>query len=170
MNQEDTLVDEAIDEQGEQYAAEEISICRTKIDPTERLLGILSGNVDGKDELDRMVLTDQQVIFYSRGNPNSIVRYDYQQVDSAKAKKGKLLTHLGEISIISQGKKLTFKNVNVEYLNQILDIISRMKANAPSKQTDRKQLPTFQPRFCTKCGRQTKIEDRFCRNCGAELK
>jgi len=119
------LIDEWILEQGEEAA--EIACCRNFFDPGEILMAIITGNVDGEPGLDRLALTDRRIILYSRARPQDALSFGYEQLSSVKGKRGKVLTHLGEVNLSARGRSVRFKNIGVDYVDQILDLISRMK-------------------------------------------
>jgi hypothetical protein len=123
----DALVDQRIDIEGAQRVAEEISLCKKYFLPNEKLLAIIMGDVDGKPELNRLALTDNRIIFYSRDNSQSAILFDYEQIDTVRGKKGKVLTHLGEINLYMKGQPVRFRNMLEEYVDHILDIIHKMR-------------------------------------------
>jgi hypothetical protein len=162
MNHDYPLIDESIDEQGDDYVAEEKMICHKYMNSDERLLAVFSGNVDQENELDRMMLTDKRAVLYSRGESQPARSFRYSEIESAKTKKGKLLTHLGEITIHAKGEIVTLKNVQAQYLNYIVDTFSRMKTIVQSS-------PSATLQYCTNCGNPMKQGDKFCTNCGKNL-
>jgi len=123
----DIVVDERIDIEGKSYLEEEISHCKRYLDQDEKMLALIKGNVDGESEFNRLVLTNKQIIFYPRSKFQSAITLSYKQDPTVERKKGKFLTHLGEINFQIKGKNIKFKNILVEYIDEIIDIVSTMK-------------------------------------------
>lgn len=124
------LIDERIDIEGKQYVDKEFSHCKKHLDPNEKILALIEGNVGEKPELNRLALTDRRIIFYPRGKSNGAITFDYKQIDTIKGKRGKILTHLGEVTLYTKGRTLSFKNMLEEYIDQIVDMTSKMKQKA----------------------------------------
>ena len=85
------------------------------------------GEVEGKPELDRLALTDRRVLFYSAKSSDACMKFDYGQVASVDARKGKVLKHLGEINLSVEGERVRFKNILKESAEQVLNTIFEMK-------------------------------------------
>jgi hypothetical protein len=119
------LVDECILEEGNEAA--EIANCKNYLDPHERLLAIIAGDVDGRVELNRLALTDRRVILYSQVRLQRAISFGYEEIVTVKGKKGMFLTHLGEINLLGKSGSVRFKNMGEQYLEQITKMISRMR-------------------------------------------
>ena len=88
---------------------------------------MLTGTVEGIPTLNRLTLTNMRILFYSKTTFQNPISIDYGQVENVKRKNGTFLPHLGEIKVSSKGKVIRFKNVGIEYIDQIINLISNIQ-------------------------------------------
>jgi hypothetical protein len=117
------LIDEWIGEQGKEE--EETSECQKILKTNEKLLALVAAR--GEQGFNRLAVTDKRVVIYSQGKIQSAVSYDFGQIDEVKGNRNAPLIHLGEINMSARGSIVSFKNVGMEYVDQVVALISRMK-------------------------------------------
>ena len=115
------LIDEWIGEQGN----DEESEFRRVLNGDEKLLALVAAR--GERRLNRLAVTNRRVVIYSQGKIQSVVSYDYGKIDKAEGKRSAFLTHLGDINLSTREGFVRFKNVGVEYVDQVVALITRMK-------------------------------------------
>jgi hypothetical protein len=117
------LVDEWIGE----YGKEEIEIveCKRMLKTDEKLLALVA--VREEQGPNRLATTDKRVMIYPQGNIENLVSYDYGQIEAVRGKRNTPLVHLGEIILSVKGNNVILKNVGMEYVDQIVELITRMK-------------------------------------------
>jgi hypothetical protein len=76
----------------------------------------------------RLAVTDKRAMIYQQGHIESMVSYDYGQIDAVRGKRNTPLVHLGEIILSVKGNNVLLKNVGMEYVDQIVELIIRMKS------------------------------------------
>jgi len=150
MSNDEVLFSESLLEDEEQ-ADEEADEAGKYLDPDEKLLAIIEGNVDGESSLNRLALTDRRIIFYPRSEgllaafkKTSVLSFDYGQVGTVQGRKGALM---GEINLSTKDRIIRFKNMIKDDVDQIAGMISRMKDKvktqeilAPSRESALDQL------------------------------
>ena len=119
------VLDDQIDIEGKQYVEEEFAHCQKYLDPNENIVALITGTVEGTPTLNRLVLTNKRILFYPKTTLQNTISIDYLEVTQIKGKRNTFRTHLGEINVSAKGKDVRFKNVGIEYVNQITDLISR---------------------------------------------
>jgi hypothetical protein len=119
-----TIVDDQIDIEGEQYVKEEFAQCRKHLDPHENIVALITGTVEGTPNLNRLAITNTRLLYYPKTTVQTAISLEDSDVNQIKGKRNPVLTHLGEITVISKGKRIRFKNVGIEYVHQITDLIS----------------------------------------------
>ena len=117
------LIDEWISEEGKEY--EETAECQRLLTVGERLLELVAAR--GQPGLNRLAVTDKRVIFYSRGNIQSAVSYEYEQISEVRGQRNVALRHLGEITVSANGSTVSLKNVGIEYVDKVVMLVSKMK-------------------------------------------
>jgi hypothetical protein len=97
------------------------------INPQEKIRAVVTGCLDGQTSLNRILLTEKQVVFYTKGvgflestSKASPISLNYDQIISFQVKKGWI--SLGEISISTKDKNFKFQNVEHDNVNLILDL------------------------------------------------
>jgi hypothetical protein len=128
--QTDFLIDERIDIEGARHVAQETSICKQHLLSGEKLLAIVLGEVEGRPELDHLALTDRRIIFYSSGKSEKPMILNHEEIKTVKGKKGKVLTHLGEINLNAKRKTVRFKNILAEYVDEIVQKMNKKYQHA----------------------------------------
>ena len=117
------LIDEWISEEGNEK--EETTECQRLLTADEKLLELVAGR--GQPGLNRLAVTDKRVIMYSRGNIQSAVSYDYEQIDEVRGQRNAALRYLGEITVSAKGSTVSLKNVGIEYVDEVVALVSKMK-------------------------------------------
>jgi len=117
------LVDEWIGEQGKEET--ELDECNRMLKTDEKLLALVA--VREEQEPNRLAVTDKRVMIYPQGNIENLVSYDYGQIEAVRGKRNTPLVNLGEIILSVKGNKVILKNVGMEYVDQIVELITRMK-------------------------------------------
>ncbi len=118
------LVDEWIGEQGEEET--ELNECNRMLKTDEKLLALVA--VREEQGPNRLAVTDKRAMIYQQGHIESMVSYDYGQIDAVRGKRNTPLVHLGEIILSVKGNNVLLKNVGMEYVDQIVELITRMKS------------------------------------------
>ena len=117
------LVDEWIGEHGKEEM--EIDECKRMLKTDEKLLALVA--VREEQGTNRLAVTDKRVMIYPQGKIEDVVSYDYGQIDVVRGKRNTPLVHLGEIILSVKGSNVILKTVGMEYVDQIVELISRMK-------------------------------------------
>jgi hypothetical protein len=117
------LIDEWIGEQGneEEERAESQRLLLTD----EKLLKLVAAR--GQPGLNRLAVTNKRVVVYYHGNVQNAISYEYGEVDKVKGRRNVALRHLGEITVSAKGSTVSLKNVGIEYVNQVVTLVSKMK-------------------------------------------
>jgi len=137
LSDDEVLFSESLLEDEEQ-TDEEAEIAQTYIDPDEKLLAVIEGNVDGESSLNRLALTDRRVVFYPRSEgflsafkKTSAASFAYSQIETVQGRKGTLL---GEINLSAKDRIIRFKNMAKDDVDQIAGMISRYKEKAKTQE------------------------------------
>jgi len=137
VSDDEVLFSESLLEDEEQ-ADEEAEEAEMYLDPDEKLLAIIEGNVDGESSLNRLALTDRRIIFYPRSKgllaafrKTSILSFGYGQVSTVQGRKGTLM---GEINLSTKDRIVRFKNMAKDDVDQIAGMISRYKESAKTQE------------------------------------
>ena len=117
------LVDEWIGESGKEEI--EIVECKRMLKIDEKLLALVA--VREEQGPNRLAVTDKRVMIYPQGKIEGVVSYDYGQIDAVKGKRNTPFFHLGQIILSVKGSNVILKTVGMEYVDQIVELISRMK-------------------------------------------
>ena len=117
------LIDEWISEEGKEE--EETAECQRLLTADEKLLELVAAR--GQPGLNRLAVTDKRVVIYSRGNIQSAVSYDYEQIGEVRGQRNVALRHLGEITVSAKGSTVSLKNVGIEYVDKVVALVSKMK-------------------------------------------
>jgi len=117
------LIDEWISEEGNEQ--EETAECQRLLATDEKLLELVAAR--GQPGLNRLAVTDKRMVIYSRGNIQSAVSYDYEQIGEVRGKRNVALRHLGEITVSAKGSTVSLKNVGIEYVDEVVALVSKMK-------------------------------------------
>ena len=123
----DFILDERIDIEGAESVNKEVEKCKRYLKPKEKLIALFVGNLEGKPTFNRLAITKKRLIFYSQTNPLNSLAFNYEQIDTVRAIKGKILTHLGEINLTTSGNKLRFTNVLEADSRIAADLIRKMR-------------------------------------------
>ena len=117
------LIDEWIGEQGKEE--EETSECRRILNRDEKLMALVAAR--GEQELNRLAVTDKRVIIYAKGHIQTAASFDFGQIDKVEGQRSTPLIHLGAINVTVRGSVVSLKSVGIEYVDQVVALISRMK-------------------------------------------
>ena len=117
------LIDEWIGEQGKEEI--ETNECKKMLKTDEKLLALIA--IREEQGPNRLAATNKRVMIYPQGNIENLVSYDYGQIEAVRGKRNTPLVHLGEIILSVKGSNVILKTVGMEYVDQIVELISRMK-------------------------------------------
>jgi len=127
----DWIIEEALDE--EKSEAEEIADCENHLEPDEKLLMIVASRAESA-RLNRAALTDNHVTFYPKGKFQSGKSFDYGEIDDAERRRSmsdRLTGHLIDIVLSAKGTTLKFEKVGIEWSDEVVSTISKMKKQRP---------------------------------------
>jgi len=120
----DWIIEEALDKG--KTEAEEISHCEKNLNPNEKLLLIVASRRK-ESERNRLALTDRRVVLYPKGKFQSVISFDYDQIDTIKRQQRRLLSHLADITLSAKGDEVKFEEVGIEWADEVVHKISETK-------------------------------------------
>jgi hypothetical protein len=121
----------------DELAIEETEGAEKYVDPNERFRAIIQGVVDGQTSLNRLAVTDSRIVFYPKGgglpasfHKTNAISLFYDQIVTVQGRKG---IALGEIEVSTNDKIIRFKNMAKDDVDQIANMIQRLKSNAKAQ-------------------------------------
>jgi hypothetical protein len=123
-------------EEREELAEEETEEARKYVGYDSKIRAIIEGVVDGQTRLNRLAVTNNQVVFYPKGGflasfqKTSAVFLDYDQIVAVQGRKGIVM---GEISVSTKDRIIRFKDMAKDDVDQIANMISRLKGKASAR-------------------------------------
>lgn len=121
----------------DESANEETEEALKYVEPDEKLRAIIEGIVDGQASLNRLAVTEGRIVFYSKGggilsafSKTSAIFLEHDQITTVEGKKGLVM---GEILFSTKDRILRFKNMAKDDVDQIANLISRLKGRAKTQ-------------------------------------